>query len=181
MSNWEENLTELQEKIGYTFKSLTILKRALTTVSYAKENGLINSEHQEAYSTLGDAIQDVIVMNQAVLHGRSKKGHITNTKAIFAEEYSQALIAEGIGLGKYLRRGGGELFSIAPKIFSRCFESLMSAIFIDGGIESATNSFWKMYLGIHKETDYSENQWLHSMFITYNRIFGLEDDPTIYY
>ncbi|HUU89219.1 MAG TPA: ribonuclease III domain-containing protein [Candidatus Glassbacteria bacterium] len=132
MSNWDANIQELQEKIEYTFKDSTILQRALTAVSYANDHGLKNSEHQEAYSTLGDAVQDVIVMNQAVLCGRTKKGYVTSSKSIFAEQEAQAQIAKGINLLKYVRLGGSEVFSIASKVFSRCFESLLGAIFIDG-------------------------------------------------
>ena len=55
-------LEELQEKIGYRFHDLTLLKRALTHSSYANETGAKNHHLlcNERLEFLGDAVLSVL-------------------------------------------------------------------------------------------------------------------------
>ncbi|WP_374021250.1 hypothetical protein [Bdellovibrio bacteriovorus] len=53
-------MTNLETRLGYTFKNQALLQRALTHKSYANE--LKNAtEHNEKLEFLGDAVLDLVV------------------------------------------------------------------------------------------------------------------------
>ncbi len=153
MSDWEEKLKKLQEKIKYDFKNIELLERALTTIPYAQENELSFDQHNEILRTLGDAVQDVIITNQAVTCGNNAKGFATNAKKAFAEEESQHLIAAVNELYDFIRWGKGDngIWERTPKVLADSFEALIAVIFLDGGFNAVEQSFWIMYKNLHKK------------------------------
>ena len=52
-----ENLSKLEENIGYKFKNISLLKNALTHTSYAYENKVASNEKLEF---LGDSILEFL-------------------------------------------------------------------------------------------------------------------------
>ena len=65
---------------------------------------------------------------------------ICRLRAQLVKESSLSSIATSIGLGDFIRLGEGELKSAGwrrPSILADTFESIMGAIYLDGGIEAA--------------------------------------------
>lgn len=58
----EMRLNIVQEKLGYKYNDLSLLKLALTHKSYAYENGSINNnDYNERIEYLGDAILEHVI------------------------------------------------------------------------------------------------------------------------
>lgn len=153
LKDFEKSLEDLQRIINYQFKDIDFLKRALTSTQYANEHSLDNCCHNDALSTLGDAVQDVIVMNEAIASGISSKGYLTKAKGAFADNDAQDYISMGFKLYEYVRWGKGETqdkkWTKTPSVHEKVFEALIGAIFLDGGLNAAEQCFWRMYSSVH--------------------------------
>ena len=55
-----QELKELEKKIGYTFKDLQLLKKAMLHSSYANEKHLPKYECNERLEFLGDAVLELV-------------------------------------------------------------------------------------------------------------------------
>jgi ribonuclease-3 len=127
-------LQALQQRLGYTFRTPDLLRRALTHRSWG-------AEHNERLEFLGDAVLSLGV--SALLyrrHGGSDEGDLTRVRAHLVREDSLHRVALLIGLPDVLRlsegevRGGG---AQRPSILADAVEALIGAVFVDGGFEPA--------------------------------------------
>lgn len=133
-------MTELEKKIGYTFKNIQFLKTGLTHSSYANEfkRNLNSNERQEF---LGDAVLSIVVSNYIYKNcPKLPEGELTKLRAALVCEKSLAGYAKAINLGEYLLLSKGEQHSNGqerPSILADAFESVIAAIYLDGGLEEA--------------------------------------------
>jgi len=135
----EQQLKELQEKLGYMFKNPALLYAALTHSSYANENKKSGAASNERLEFLGDS---VLGMTVAVLIYESKpdmpEGKMTKLRAELVCEKSLASLAVSFGLGDYILLGRGEEKGSGrsrPSILADAFEAVLAAIYLDGGFE----------------------------------------------
>ncbi|HKM41128.1 MAG TPA: ribonuclease III domain-containing protein [Methanocorpusculum sp.] len=129
--------TALYEKIGYTFKNEALLIRALTRTAYARENEQSMSDTMDSLAVLGDAVLDVVVICQLLREGEYEKGEITRRKIDLVNMSVVRRVAEELGLPDYMKWGKGELrmqIWTSGKVSAECFEALMGAIYLDGGM-----------------------------------------------
>lgn len=150
-SQREQQLAELQQIIGYTFKDLRVLNNAMTHSSYitAKNEYML---HNERLEFIGDAILDMIVsLYLFKTHTKLPEGQLTRIRANTVCEQSLYHAASKIDLGRFLLLSKGEENSGGRKRVSTladAFEALIAAIYLDGGITKA-----KSFVLIHlKET-----------------------------
>lgn len=132
-------MTELEEKIGYKFKDETLLTHALTHSSYANEKRLPYGSN-ERLEFLGDSVLGLITAEYFYLNFDTPEGELTKLRASTVCEESLFIFAKELDLGKYLLLGKGEIRSKGyerPSILSDAFESVIAAIYLDGGIEEA--------------------------------------------
>ena len=137
----EELFKELMNKIGYEFKNIEILNQALTHSSYANEhrkNKICNNERLEFLgdSVLGLSVSDYIFMK----YPNYPEGELTKLRATVVCEPSLAYMARKMSLGKYLLLGNGEAATggrSRDSILADAFESLIGAIYLDGGLDFA--------------------------------------------
>jgi len=119
---------------GHTFSDEALLKTALTHRSAGGRNN-------ERLEFLGDAILNFVVAD--ALYQRfpdAREGELTRLRARFVRGESLADVAREIKLGDLLSLGGGELKSGGrdrTSILADAFESLIGALYLDGGIEAA--------------------------------------------
>jgi ribonuclease-3 len=136
----KDPLQQVQELIGYRFHDESLLKMSLTHRSYshASDRDMLSNERLEF---LGDSVLDLIIAEQLYRdHPEMNEGELTKTKALMVSESTLAEIGSEIQLNKYLllaleeeRAGGRERASI----ISDSIESVIAAVFLDGGIEAA--------------------------------------------
>ena len=105
----ETNLTELESRIGYSFKDKTLLVKALTHSSYANEKKLGKGGCNERLEFLGDAVLDLISSHFLFeKYPKLPEGELTKKRASLVCEPSLAFCARDFELPKYLLLGRGE-------------------------------------------------------------------------
>jgi len=129
-------IDQLQSAIGYTFKDLGLLKRALTHSSYANERKLPHGSN-ERLEFLGDSMLGFVAADYfyAKFPDRSE-GELTRMRAAAVCEPALFAYAQQIGLGEALLLGRGEAATGGaqrPSIMADAFEALIAAIYLDGG------------------------------------------------
>ncbi len=132
-------MKELERNIGYSFKNKELLRLALTHSSYANEKSL--KEDNERLEFLGDSVLGFITAEYLFsLLKQKAEGDLTKLRANAVCEKSLAGFAAEIDLGDYILLGKGEKMTGGrerPSILSDAFESVIAAIYLDGGIEEA--------------------------------------------
>lgn len=131
----------IEERIGIEFADRDILHKALVHKSFLNENSE-ETDSNERLEFLGDAILEFIVSRDLyVRFPTENEGHLTALRAKLVNTISLAGTARKLGLGEglYLSRGeekgkGRE----STSLLANTFEAITGAIFVDQGIEKAT-------------------------------------------
>ena len=143
-------MTELETKLGYSFKNKKILENSLTHSSYANETKHPKIESNERLEFLGDAVLGVVAA-EYLYEARDAlpEGQMTKLRAAMVCEQSLAETAKKLDLGKYLKLGKGELHNGGnkrPSILADAVEAVIAAIYIDGGFDAAKQMIKKFIL-----------------------------------
>ncbi len=135
------DLSILEENLGYKFKNIKFLEVGVTHSSFANET----KEHvpyNERQEFLGDAVLSIIVSDY-IFENYTKlpEGELTKMRASLVCEKSLCGFSHELELGSFLRLGHGEELMGGrerPSILADAFEAVLAAIYLDGGIEPAT-------------------------------------------
>ncbi|MBQ0059864.1 MAG: ribonuclease III [Lachnospiraceae bacterium] len=136
-----KNLRELQAKMGYSFKDISLLKNALTHTSYINEHRDQKLVHNERLEFMGDAVLEMV--SSEFLYGQypdMPEGSLTKLRASLVCEPSLAITARALDLGPCLIMGRGEDKNggrLRDSILSDAVEAIIAAIYFDGGITEA--------------------------------------------
>lgn len=126
----------LEERIGYQFNNRALLMSALTHSSGA-EHRLASNERMEF---LGDSILGVVVC-ELLYHQYPAylEGDLTRIKSIVVSRQTCAKISQSLGMQEFLILGKGMTThpSVPTSLLADVFESLVAAIYLDGGMEVA--------------------------------------------
>jgi ribonuclease III len=142
----EPAVKELESTLGHRFADPTLLVRALTHRSLARqiahETGLEEAAaagDNERLEFLGDAVLSLVVAEKLFeLHPEWHEGELTRVRAQLVSRQNMAHVAAEIGLGNYLRLSKGEERSglrHKSTVLSDSMEAVMGALFLDGGLE----------------------------------------------
>ncbi len=140
---------ELQEQMGYKFNKLKYLDNAFVHSSYANESKmkLMSNERVEF---LGDAVLELCISIYLFkMFPKWPEGDLTRLRASIVCEGTLAKNARELNLGKYIKLSRGEKNtkgSERDSILADCFESIIGAIYLDGGLEES-KKFVKKFLG----------------------------------
>jgi len=129
-------LARCERRVGYTFRSRKILQAAMTHASGA-EHRLASNERLEF---LGDAILGFVVCEMLFRQfPQYLEGELTKIKSVVVSRQTCAKISEALGLQEFLILGKGMTTTptVPPSVLADVFESLLAAIYLDGGIEAA--------------------------------------------
>jgi ribonuclease-3 len=129
-------LDKLQQRIGYQFNDKNLLLSSLTHASGA-EHRLASNERLEF---LGDAILGAVVCE--ILYQQYPdylEGDLTRIKSIVVSRLTCAKISEALGMQEFLILGKGMTThpSVPSSLLANVFESLVAAIYLDGGDAAA--------------------------------------------
>ena len=137
----EKMLSELEQKIGYSFRSRALLDRALTHRSFANERLGENCPHNEAMEFLGDSVLGFVV--SAWLLERFpdlSEGKLSKMKAHLVSESRLVELAETLDLGSYILLNRGEEKTGGRQkraLLADAYEALIGVLYVDGGIAVA--------------------------------------------
>ena len=144
----EEMLVDLaacERRIDYVFHDKTLLRSALTHASGAQHR-LASNERLEF---LGDAILGAIVC-EILFHQYPEylEGDLTKIKSVVVSRTTCAKLSGELGLEEFLILGKGMATHprVPPSVLADVFESLVAAIYLDGGLEVA-REFVLKYIG----------------------------------
>jgi ribonuclease-3 len=140
----EETLEQIEQLTNYQFSNRNLLQKAFAHSS-SVENRLFSNERLEF---LGDAVLDVVICQ--VLFERFPaylEGDLTKTKSMLVSRRMCSNVARGLGLHKFLVVGKGMTSSraLSGSLSAGVLESLIAAIYIDGGFEAARDFILKNY------------------------------------
>jgi ribonuclease III len=145
----------LERRIGYRFRDRGLLEHALTHRSRVHEDasgGVFDNESMEFLgdSVLGFAIADML-FRQFPQHNEGQKSKL---KASIVSAASLARLGDKIGLGEFLILGRGEEKTGGRRklaLIADCYEALIAAIYLDGGIEPACAFIERQFAGLIEE------------------------------
>ena len=127
------SFNELQNILDYKFKDEDLLLEALTHQSYANENNISSYERLEF---LGDAVIELVVSEYIFHKVKCDAGCSTKIRASLVSTSYLYEIAKSLYLDNLVRKSKS-LQQLSKKNIADLFESVIGAIFIDGGLEVA--------------------------------------------
>jgi ribonuclease III len=133
-------LAELQNRLACKFRDEKLLTLALTHPSVAHESG-VASEHNQRLEFLGDAVLQLVLTQKLYEKFPTfDEGVLTKARAKLVNRSTLAEHARALDLGAHLILSRGEETSGGRERASAladAFESLLGAIFLDGGFDAA--------------------------------------------
>ena len=133
----KQNLSLLEEKIGYRFQRKELLEQALTHSSYANERRINKIGSYERLEFLGDAVLELVSSEFLFArHPELPEGDLTKLRASMVCEPALAFCARDIQLEEHILLGKGEEATGGRKrdsITSDVMEAVIGAIYLDGG------------------------------------------------
>ena len=126
---------DLEERIGYTFRNKSLLQRALTHLSYANEQ---KTEANSTLALLGDSLLNALMTWKLYQKKpNATPGDLTERRKSYVSQGTLSRLAREFGFERHLLLGKGNA-QISPRMLAETFESLLGAIFLDGGFEALT-------------------------------------------
>ncbi len=132
-------LGALQQRIGYQFRDIRYLERAVTHSSYSNETGARNHHLlcNERLEFLGDSVLSILTSSYLYDHfPEYPEGDLTRMRAATVCEEALASYSNKLGLGEFLLLGKGETQcggAKKPAILADAFEAILAAIYLDAG------------------------------------------------
>lgn len=134
-------LKRFEKRLGYKFKRREHLKRALTHKSFVNEHRLAQTENNERYEYLGDAVLELSVSHLLMERfPEHPEGELSKLRAAIVNEGQLAELAVELKLGDYLYLGKGEDQTGGrdkPSLLADAFEAVLGAVYLDRGFEKA--------------------------------------------
>jgi ribonuclease-3 len=135
------DLSSLQQRLAYFFKSPERLRQAVTHKSYINETKDKTVEDNERLEFLGDAVLDLIISEALVARfPNAPEGDLSKMKSRVVSEGTLARIAKEIDLGRYLYLGKGEERTLGREkssLLADAMEAVIAAVYLDGGLSPA--------------------------------------------
>ena len=131
-----KSLSVLEESIGYKFKNINLLKKALTHTSYAYEHKI---ESNEKLEFLGDSILEFLSSKFIYQnYPNLKEGEMTKVRSSVVCEESLYKIALKHNFSNFLYLGKSESSNngnLSKAILADSVEAVIAAMFLDSNIE----------------------------------------------
>ncbi len=126
---------EIEDKIGYSFKNIELLKNSFIHRSYGNEHVKYKKMNNERLELLGDAVLDLIVTEYLYMsYPKASEGELAKLKSMVVSEPILAKISKELDLGKYLMLSKGEELTGGRErnsILGDLFEAILGAIYLD--------------------------------------------------
>jgi ribonuclease-3 len=138
----------LESRIQYKFRNSLLLAEALTHPSLAYESQRPHFDNQRL-EFLGDAVLQLAVTEALFkLFPDATEGHLTKLRSRVVSRKALARFATAIHLGDYVLLGKGEESTGGRRRLSTladAFESLIGAVYMDTGLESAKELILRLF------------------------------------
>lgn len=151
--NFSDHISEIEKKIGYTFKDKSLLTQAFTRSSFCNEHRVRGGREiisNEVLEFFGDSVLSTAIISMMLKekteryeHGvytKLNEGDFSNIRSKLSDKRNLSRSMAALGLQKYLRLGEGDAkLGIAnePSVMEDLFESIIGAVYIDCGMDIA--------------------------------------------
>lgn len=154
------NLSEFQNRIGYTFRDKARLELALTHRSYAFEHGTLHCDNQRL-EFLGDAVLDLVI-GDILYHQypNAQEGELSRLRSRLVCEGALCILAHQLDFESHILMGKGEISTsgmMRPGTLADAYEAVIGAIYLDGGIDAARDFIKTHHQSLLKDPD---GQWM---------------------
>jgi len=133
-------LDDFQDALGYRFRDLRLLERALTHSSHANESSASIADNEQL-EFLGDAVLGFVTSFALVeRYPAFTEGRLSKLRAHLVSAKHLVETARRLGFGQQLRLGRGEERSGGRQksaLLVDALEAAVAAMYLDGGIEPA--------------------------------------------
>jgi ribonuclease-3 len=134
-------IDRLTERLGYRFRTPSLLEDALTHKSYLNEAPDAGRRDNERLEFLGDAVLDLVISELFVSRfPYAPEGDLSKLKAKTVSETALSRVARRLELGHALVLGRGEELTGGrdkPSLLADAMEAVIAAVYLDGGLDAA--------------------------------------------
>jgi len=134
-------LKQLEQTLGVTFKDKDVLRQALVHRSYLNEHPDFRLGHNERLEFLGDAVLELVVTEYLYANYQNPEGELTNWRAALVNADMMAEICDGLDVESYLYLSKGEAKDKGTKarryILANAIEAVIGSIYLDLGWDEA--------------------------------------------
>lgn len=140
----KKRINDIERILGYSFTDKSLLVTALTHSSYANEQ-TPKVPHNQRLEFLGDAVLELIISEHIFKENPGMhEGELTKLRAALVCEDTLCKVASDLCINEYILLGAGESQrAVRMSIMADCFESIVAAIFLDGGYKSAKSFIYR--------------------------------------
>jgi len=135
----EKDLSALEKKLGVEFKNKELLQQALVHRSFLNEHPSFGIGNNERLEFLGDAVLELVVTEHLFKNYSEPEGELTNWRASLVRSEQLAIVANDLGVEKYLYLSKGETNDKTPKarqtILANACEAIIGATYLDRGLD----------------------------------------------
>jgi ribonuclease-3 len=153
----EDILRQVEQILDYKFSDKSLIIKALTHSS-AVDNRLLSNERLEF---LGDSVLAVTIC-QALFDSFTHylEGDLTKIKSKLVSRETCARICRQLGLQKFLKVGKGMVSNraLSGSLAAGVLESVIAAVYIDGGFETARDFILRIYGPLIEQADAEHDQ-----------------------
>ncbi|MFQ6122064.1 MAG: ribonuclease III [Dehalococcoidales bacterium] len=143
------DLVALQQTLGVSFDSLSLLEQAMVHSSYINENPGFTPVSNERLEFLGDAILGFIIAEKLYQDFPDlTEGEMTKLRSALVRRDTLVGVARAIKLGDYLYLGRGEEASGGrhkSANLAGALEAVVAAVFLDQGLTTARDFVSKLF------------------------------------
>ncbi|HEY2433973.1 MAG TPA: ribonuclease III [Vicinamibacterales bacterium] len=134
-------LEPLERRIAYRFKDRGLLEHALTHRSRVHEDASGGVFDNESMEFLGDSVLGFVIADMLFREfPQHNEGQKSKLKASLVSSAALAKLGAALDLGQFLILGRGEEKTGGRgkhAIIADCYEALIAAVYLDGGVEPA--------------------------------------------
>lgn len=137
-------LSDIEGKLGYTFRDKSLIRQAFTRTSYCNENPKEKLQSNEVLEFFGDGVLSVTIIS-FLLESRTERyshgirtelheGDFSNIKSKLSDKTNLSKSIKKLGLESYLLLGEGDKklgIESEPSVMEDLFESIVGAVYID--------------------------------------------------
>lgn len=148
----ERALRALEKRIGYRFRNLSLLRRAVTHPSMAEEHR--GCDDNQRLEFLGDSILGALLAEKLYhLYPDDDEGILTRGRSVLARGEYLAPLAERLGIHKAMRMSRSELRTkgnLRPSTLEDAIEAVVGAVYLDGGMTVTRKTVLAWYGDLEK-------------------------------
>jgi ribonuclease-3 len=170
MEIWANAISQLEQKIQYTFKDKKLIGQALTHSSFANEQKINQLPNYERIEFLGDAVLELVASQYFYENfPNMSEGQMTKQRSAAVCEPALAHCGRAMDLGRFILLGRGEEHTGGRRrdsIIADVLEGVIGALYLDGGLPVALDFINRFILSDLKAQElFNDNKTMLQEFI----------------